>query len=252
VQKIIASYTGEKGISDMWKAPVMAAIPADHPQLALIKQAVSEDHLLPADLLASAGSVLVMYIPFTEKIVKSNIKGEAASEDWAKAYVYTNELLNRITDELSLDLKRSGFEAETIKATSNFSEKTLMSFWSHRHFAKIAGLGSFGINNMLITSHGCCVRFTSLVTNASCRELGFTVSGGVDEEKCLNKIDSSACGLCLGKCPARAYTEKGAFDRQKCYALCLKNAGAFRHLGLADVCGKCLVGLPCSVRDPSQ
>lgn len=36
-----------------------------------------------------------------------------------------------------------------------------MSEWSHRHAAYIAGLGIFGINNMLITNKGCVGRIPS-------------------------------------------------------------------------------------------
>ncbi len=40
------------------------------------------------------------------------------------------------------------------------------------------------------------------------------------------------------------------FDRFRCYDMCLKSGEQFEDLGLADVCGKCVVGLPCSHCDP--
>ena len=43
--------------------------------------------------------------------------------------------------------------------------KNLISDWSHRHVAVIAGLGKFGLNNMLITDNGCCGRVGSFITD---------------------------------------------------------------------------------------
>ena len=40
------------------------------------------------------------------------------------------------------------------------------------------------------------------------------------------------------------------FDRFRCYAMCLANGEMHRGPGTADVCGKCLVGVPCSFADP--
>jgi hypothetical protein len=40
------------------------------------------------------------------------------------------------------------------------------------------------------------------------------------------------------------------FNRHACYAQCLCNAERYQELGLADVCGKCLINLPCSYQSP--
>jgi hypothetical protein len=34
--------------------------------------------------------------------------------------------------------------------------------------------------------------------------------------------------------------------------MCLENAEHHKNIGYADVCGKCVVGLPCSFKDPSS
>jgi len=251
ISKSIVALETEKGIVNMWKAPLAAAISADHPLIPELRQAASKEHLLPKELLSDAKSIIVFFIPFENRIIESNKKGEAASEEWARAYIFTNELLARINDEIEKCLDRQGFKVSKINATHNFDEKTLISHWSHRHIAWMAGLGSFGINNMLITANGCCGRFGSIVTNADTGELGFgvsTVSPSV--EKCLYKINGS-CGVCRAKCAVNALREDGVFDRAKCYEVCLKNAELYKSIGLADVCGKCLVGLPCSSKDPA-
>ena len=245
INKAISTFEVEKGIKNFWEQPLVAAINANHPLIPGLKHSVSPDHLLPDELLSGAKSVVVFFIPFTNSIIESNIKGEAASREWALAYVVTNSLLGFINDELEKFLESHGFQTAKIMATHNFDEKTLISRWSHRHLAWIAGLGSFGLNNMLITSKGCCGRLGSLVTDADCEELGVPSVAELQKERCLNKINGS-CGLCQKICPAGAYEEKGKFNRWKCHEVCLKNAELHKELGVADVCGKCLVGLPCS------
>jgi epoxyqueuosine reductase QueG len=47
-------------------------------------------------------------------------------------------------------LEKVGFKSNVLPATHNFNEETLISDGSHRHVAVIAGLGIFGLNNMLI------------------------------------------------------------------------------------------------------
>jgi epoxyqueuosine reductase QueG len=218
-----------------------------------LKKAVSSTHLLPDDILPNAQSVIAFFIPFTETVVEGNREGEAASAEWALCYIRTNELIAKISNALETMFAQDNLKTGKIPATHNFDEERLVSDWSHRHIAYLAGLGTFGLNNMLITVQGCCGRFGSIVTEWE--YTGPPGTGTVPEEKCLFKRNGN-CGLCVKRCPAGAYTLKTDgkdgvnFDRKSCYSLCLKNAEKHKDLGYADVCGKCLVGLPCSTKAP--
>ena len=256
VLKCINSFETEQGEANMWGQPLTTLLSAEHPLISELKQMVSPEHFFPAELLPDAKSIVIFFIPFDSRIIESNLLAGAASIEWARTYILTNQLLSRINDELEKYIIQHDFKAEKVKPTHNFSEETLMSRWSHRHLAWIAGMGTFGINNMLITSKGCCGRFGSLVTNADMMEFGFSTDDSKVEafqgvEKCLNKRNGS-CGICQKKCPVGAYKEGGVFDRHKCYKVCLENAQLYKEIGLADACGKCLVGLPCSSKDPSK
>jgi epoxyqueuosine reductase QueG len=126
-----------------------------------------------------------------------------------------------------------------------FDIKKLVSTWSHRHIAYIAGMGTFGINNMLITKNGCCGRFGSIAINYGLSEYKQV---GEIKEKCLNKLYGN-CGICQSNCVVKCY-DKNSFDRLKCYEQCLKNKELHKKYGHADVCGKCLANLPCSTNEP--
>jgi epoxyqueuosine reductase QueG len=251
IQKIetaIQETIEARGGAARWKNALIAVISARNPELAWLKTAVSPEHLLPDDVLPGAQSVICFFIPFARAVVESNRETGPASAEWAAAYIETNALIAGINSGIDALLKRRGYAAGKIPATGNFDKTTLTSRWSHRHLAYLAGLGSFGLNNMLITEYGCCGRCGSIVTNYQFTEE--TCAAPLPRrERCLFK-QRGICGLCLKKCEICALGGSG-FDRRRCYERCLENAVFHASLGYADVCGKCLCGLPCSMRDPS-
>ena len=245
IKSAVIEYETENQLNNFWKEPIIEFIPANDKRLISLKEAVSVEHFMPCDILHDAKSIISFFIPFQENIVNSNIKGEMASAEWAIAYIKTNDLIKKINDNTGILMEQNGYKTGKIPATHNFDTEKIISSWSHRHIAYIAGLGTFGINNMLITKNGCCGRFGSIITNYEFREYKQIKK---IEEKCLNKSNGS-CGICRKKCAINAY-ENNNFNRHKCYKQCLENAEYHKELGHADVCGKCLVGLPCSIREP--
>ena len=71
-----------------------------------------------------------------------------------------------INAHVTKQLISKGFKTTNLPPTHNFDTEQLMSDWSHKHVAYIAGLGRFGTHHLLITAKGCCGRFGSIVTNA--------------------------------------------------------------------------------------
>lgn len=60
-------------------------------------------------------------------------------------------------------LEEKGIKTGSIKATHTYDEKMLITGWSHRSAAFIAGSGRFAVNRMLITPVGCTGRYGSVV-----------------------------------------------------------------------------------------
>jgi len=155
------------------------------------------------------------------------------------AYVETNALLGRIGTCLIEALAERGIRAAAEPPTHNFDPVTLVSHWSHKSVAVIAGLGSFGLHQMVITDSGCAGRFGSLVLDAE-----LPVSNFESRERCLYYHDGS-CLECIQRCPAEALDAVYPFNRQRCYQHLLGVAKVYEDLGKADVCGKCAIG-PCA------
>ena len=244
IRNFVETYQKQEHISSSWGVPLVGFADAGDPMFEGLKQAVSPTHTVPADILDGARTVIAFFLPFPRSLTATNVGEQMASKEWAVLYIETNELIARLSEHLQRFFEGRGAVSCTIPATHNWDEERLVSNWSHRHVAFIAGLGSFGVNNMLITSEGCCGRVGSLVTT-------FEVEPDPRhaEEACLFKYDGS-CKKCVRKCVNEALVDEG-FDRFRCYAMLLKNVEEYEQLGYADVCGKCLVAVPCSHTDPA-
>jgi epoxyqueuosine reductase QueG len=245
INRFIEAYPAATGADPIWGKPLIAVAAAADPIFLTLKDRISPTHALPGDLLAGARSVVVYFIPFIREVPISNIGGRETSLTWATAYIATNKLILDTNTHVHDELAKRGYTSAILPATHNFDPQKLISDWSHRHIAYIAGLGTFGLNNMLITSRGCCGRLGSIVT-----DLELTPTPRPAGENCLHKA-GGGCKKCVDHCVNAALT-LDTFDRFRCEAMCRENADRLSHLGLADVCGKCLVGLPCSFTSPAR
>ncbi|MDY6821918.1 MAG: epoxyqueuosine reductase [Deferribacterota bacterium] len=245
IKEFIRDFSSINGGVTIWRKPLIGYAKALDSLFYSLKKAVSPSHFLPRDLLEDGQTVIAYFLPFKKNVVKTNLESSYSSRQWARAYVETNELIFKLNVYIKNELSRFGYNTYIIPATHNFNEDRLISNWSHRHVAYIAGLGTFGLNNMLITSKGCAGRIGSLITNLKIEP---TIRNSI--EYCLYK-SKEICRKCIDRCPTGALNIN-FFDRFKCYEMLLENAKLHASYGLADVCGKCCVGLPCSFTNPNS
>jgi epoxyqueuosine reductase QueG len=245
IQKYICNYSEKNDVGNFWRTPLVGYAYANDSLFEELKSVVSPSHAHPKDLLPKAKTVIAFFIPFIKEIPKSNIKEKYCSDLWAESYIATNLLIKDLSIHLDKFLFEQGHQSKVIPATHNFDEEKLISDWSHRHIAYIAGLGTFGMNNMLITAEGCGGRLGSLITTAE-----ISPSSRPDHEYCLYKFDQS-CKRCIERCVNHAFADM-QFDRFRCYEMCLHNDERLKKFGTTDVCGKCLVGVPCTFTDPTK
>lgn len=243
IKDYVKDYPQLHDVQTVWKEPLIAVAAADDPMFLDLKSQVGPGHLLPADMLPEARSVTCYFLPFAASIGRSNRPGEPCSDQWAWAYLETNRLINNLNAHIQAELTRQGYRSAITPATHNFDEKTLKSDWSHRHIAVTAGLGTLGLNRMLITDQGCCGRLGSLVT-----DLLLVPTPRSEVSACLYMYNES-CSQCIKNCPQGALYGND-FDRHKCYDLLLQNAELHKDKGFADACGKCVTQIPCSFINP--
>lgn len=249
VEKLIKDYITQYPVLEKtetgWNEPIVAYASANDPMFQELKEIIGPNHGLPTDFLPTAKTVIAYFIPLEESIIESNINERVASRPWGVSYVETNRLISNLNNYMKSKLEELGYSTSVTPAALHFDTKRLITDWSHRHVAYVAGLGKFGLNNMLITEKGCCGRVGTIIT-----ELELTPTIREEEEYCLYKRNGS-CGVCTLRCVNEALF-KEVFHRHKCYEMCLMNADRLLDIGNADVCGKCLVKVPCTYQNPSK
>lgn len=243
VIRFVKDASASKEYVTEWEEPIIGFARADDPMFARLKTAVSPTHTLPGDLLKTAGTVIAYFIPFTKALPRKNKTGEYAVTEWAVGYIETNRLIMALNHHLAGVLDRGGYDTVVLPPTHNFDTRRLVSDWSHKHIAYIAGLGQFGVHRLLITDKGCCGRLGSILTTADIEPTPRT-----ETPYCLYTFNGT-CRRCVQKCIKKILSPEH-FDRRECYARLLENAELHKKYGLADVCGKCSCIVPCSFHNP--
>ncbi|MDO5853339.1 MAG: epoxyqueuosine reductase [Thermoplasmata archaeon] len=186
----------------------------------------------PADIMPDARSVLVIGVPVQKTIVDT-----APSIYYNHLYGVVNSLLDQASERLTLELNALGHRAVYVPRDGYHGIAGLRelpeAFFSHRHAAYLAGMGTFGWNNVLLTpAYGPRVRFSSVITDAVL-PYGEVMSEGL----CLR------CRRCVRECPASAL---GEADYPQ--AITIKQACVERSAELAQVgkspCGRCIAVCP--------
>ena len=113
------------GVDGFWRTPLLVSAPVDRrfeslPQIAFV------EHMHPNDLLATARSVIVFFIPFQRELIKENKKGDRPCRNWGLAYVQTNDLIAKLGLALAGLLEEEGHQTGLTPATHNFDEVKLM------------------------------------------------------------------------------------------------------------------------------
>ncbi len=246
--EFVAAEPDRLGGNNFWQEPLLVSAPIDE-RFDILPQIAFNEHLHPHDLLPTAKSLIVFFIPFKRDLIKENKKGERPCRNWGLAYVQTNKLIERLSQALSQLLVARGFQSGLTPATHNFDEDVLMARWSHKHLAHLANLGRLGTHCMLNTPVGCSGRLGSLVTEA---ELGDHPLINT-REACLLKA-GKRCGKCIEACPVSAI-EANHFDRHACWKRLNENRETLAYFSdlpkSTHVCGKCAALMPCSFLNPA-
>jgi epoxyqueuosine reductase QueG len=126
----------------------------------------------------------------------------------------------------------------------------IASSWSERHAAYAAGLGTFSLNDALITPRGIAHRLGSVITDLP---LVPTPRPYADHRCNCLWFREGRCGACAGRCPVGAITREGGHDKKKCrdyvYGEAPRAVGELYGV-TATGCGLCQTAVPCEFRVP--
>lgn len=194
--------------------------------------------------------VVVWILPQTAATREENAKQDKyPARRWAHALNYGEKFNRTLRKTVSDTLNVQGVQALAPMLSTRWDireSKTTgrSSNWSERHAAFIAGLGTFGLCDGLITAKGKAIRAGSVVARLSLEATERPYEGIRDY--CLFFTQGN-CGKCIPRCPMKAISERG-HDKKKCAKHVKVNCTEFtsRQYGFTiDACGLCQVGVPC-------
>lgn len=240
IVELVSASVSKSKRRDLFRQPLVGFSAANDAYYKQLKQIIGPEHLQPQDILPGAKTVVSFFIPFSEKVVLSNREQDLPSFAWAESYVEANMLINQISQEMICFLQNKEIRAATVKATHTYDESTLLASWSHKSAAYIGGVGTFGVNRLLITPVGCAGRYGTVIIDQE-----IAPDTRPEAQYCVY-YQNGSCLDCVTACPVNALGVNN-FDKFKCHARLLKNSKQFTEIGRCDVCGKCVVAGPCAI-----
>jgi epoxyqueuosine reductase QueG len=182
------------------------------------------------------------YLPSAKAVVSIAVRLNCAPvENLPKSrreYTLNYHIVNRRLADIAYEVSRflEDHDYEAIPFAVGSDQKTLFGDISHKHIAYAAGLGEFGLNNLLLTPrYGPRVRFASILTNASLKP--DSLFSGSLCDKCGDCVKICPCGA-LEEAPKDYSRSKGwTIDKQKCHH--------YLYVVLEDqMCGLCIKACP--------
>jgi epoxyqueuosine reductase len=235
--------------------PLVGFAAAGDPLFTAYKEIIGDFHLTPAELLEGAATVVCWVLPATRSTRESNRREEQwPSKEWARTRTHGENFNSTLRRHMVAWLEALGYRAvapQLSPAWRQLDDPTagIASSWSERHAAYVAGLGTFSLNDGLITEQGIAHRLGSVVTDLVLPPTPHTAPD--HRHNCLWFREGS-CGACIGRCPVDAISFAG-HDKNRCrkfvYGAAPK-AMAERYGVPQTGCGLCQTRVPCEAQIP--
>jgi epoxyqueuosine reductase QueG len=245
-----------------FEEPLVGFASADDPLFATFKTIIGEFHQTPQEVMAGvlghgarAATVVVWVLPISRATRVSNRReSRVPSREWAHTRTYGEQLNVSLRRHLVDRLAALGHRAVAPVLCPTWKELSgtpvgIASTWSERHAAFVAGLGTFSLNDSLITARGTAHRLGSVITDLPVPPSSRDYAGHLDH--CLH-FREGTCGVCIDRCPAGALSQSG-HDKNRCrqFVYGTSPAAVSELYGVAQTaCGLCQTKVPCEARVP--
>jgi ferredoxin len=232
----------------IWDEPLIGIASAHDPLFERFQdpEVVGPGHRLPYEWLPGARSVISVFLPFTEHISANYSKEQRYSAiEFSSGKWNGSKFLNVVRRALIRFSERHGGAAVAPNIDPRYDSNGWRPFWSERHAAFAAGLGTFGLHQNFISEKGALGRLCSVVTTLQLTptERRYTEVYGY----CLYAFDGS-CRACIRRCPTGAVTDVGKLQgRCETHG----NKEHFKEWNYGS-CGHCSTNIPCSRQVPAK
>lgn len=232
----------------IWDQPLIGIASADDPLFERFQdpEVVGPGHRLPQEWLPSARSIISVFLPFTAHISEHYTKDQRYSAlEFSSGKWNGSKFLNVVRRSLIRFAASHGGQAVAPNIDPRYDSDGWRPFWSERHTAFAAGLGTFGLHQNFISEKGALGRLCSVITN-----LKLTPTPRPYTEVyqyCLYALDGS-CDACIRRCPTGAITETGKISGR------CETHGNKEHFSAWNYgsCGHCSTLIPCARQIPPR
>lgn len=258
-----ADACGAADSQPFFEAPLLGVARLDDPLFTDYRRIIGRFHLTPREWLEhsfpgrdfTAGSVVVWILPISAATRQSNRQElRRPSRAWAHTRQFGEAFNVSLRKQVVGFLQQQGGVAVAPQLSQHWSEVMspevgAASRWSERHAAYAAGLGTFSLNDGLITEKGIAHRIGSVVTDLM---LDADPRPYPDHlHNCLYHREQR-CGACIKRCPVGALSLDG-HDKVACmdyvYGTLTREVGP--EYGVQTTgCGLCQTRVPCEERIP--
>ncbi|MDD2733846.1 MAG: epoxyqueuosine reductase [Desulfuromonadaceae bacterium] len=244
--------------------PLIGFAAAEDPIFTEYKQTIGPFHQTPVEVLASvlgaavrAASIICWILPITKQTRESNRNEiKYPSRAWSHTRNFGGQFNTALRRHLVSWLGGLDWHAVAPQMGPDWQQLSstpvgIASTWSERHAAYAAGLGTFSLNDALITPKGIAHTCGSVIT-----DLHLTPTPRPYphfRHNCLFFREGS-CGKCIKRCPVGALSRKG-HDKDLCnqyvYGTVVSAVAELygvQHTG----CGLCQTNVPCESTIPVE
>ncbi|MEQ8154066.1 MAG: epoxyqueuosine reductase [Clostridiaceae bacterium] len=213
IKEIINEETRKAEAPYPYREPLVGFADANDPMFDKLTEIIGNEQVHPTEILPSASTVVVFFLPYSEEMIKKLREHPQVpiAQEWSDYYTVTNKVLSDISDRLTEELEKLGIRAGSQPPTNNYNEDELTAKWGHKSAAVISGIGTFGLNHLIVTKYGTMGRLNSLVIDA-----WIEPTPRAKTEYCLY-YKSGKCRFCVENCPSGALSMEG-IDKFRCDA----------------------------------
>lgn len=251
-----------------WNEPLIGVAAGDDQYFESFKEIIGSFYMTPVEALKAEYPdmefspeeirVISWVLPASEPLKQANRgRNDYPALLWSYGREYGEKCNEKLRSFVKDFFRKHGYQAVApfpFISDESFRDERVgwTSRWSERHTAFVAGLGTFGLSDGLITEKGIAMRAGSVVTTAPLPVTPRRYS--TYNEYCLFFRDGS-CTECIKRCPVGAISEKG-HDKDICAAFtrCTALEYARKHYGIKEKsgCGLCQTSVPCESRIPEE